>query len=73
MLAEIIRDGLFKTYSRLHYPFQPRAGGRRTAAQMAGVTVWAGEELSEVLFFQANAAESDGLFIDYSLVVSTGP
>lgn len=39
---------------------------------MAGVTVWAGEELSEVLFFQANAAESDGLFIDYSLV-NTGP
>lgn len=40
---------------------------------MAGVTVWVGEELSEVLFFQANAAESDGLFIDYSLVVNTGP
>lgn len=26
----------FKTYSRLHYPFQPRARGRRAAAQMVG-------------------------------------
>lgn len=69
----MVYSQVFKIYSRLHHPFQPRAGGRRTAAQMAGVTVWAGEELSEMLFFQANAAKSDGLFIDYSVVVNTGP